>query len=92
MHACIGFLQALMGLMLEILQTLHFFNPNPLVISLQLMEKFHNWVKCGQWTMCTSECCCTAALDSSTTSGGPIVTNVSTSIYQTNAKNYHYTT
>jgi len=37
-HLCISLLQALIGLTLEILQTLQLFNPNPLIILLQLIE------------------------------------------------------
>jgi len=32
------------------------FNFKPLVIPSQLLEEFHNWVKCGQWTLSTHGC------------------------------------
>jgi hypothetical protein len=39
-----------MGLTLEILQS-QLLSPNPLVISLQFTEKFHNWIKYVQWVL-----------------------------------------
>ncbi len=86
-HSCISFSQALMGLIFKIMQTLQFLNPNPLVILLQLVEKFHNWVKYGQWTLHTNGCLCTTSSNSSTSSNGSNITNASISICQTNAKN-----
>ncbi len=34
--------------MLKFLKIIQFFNPNPLIILLQLSKEFHNWVKWGE--------------------------------------------
>ncbi len=58
-----------------------------MVIVLQLTKEFHNWVKCGQWNLCTSGCPYTTTPSSST-----IATSAFTSTYKTNVKSCYYTT
>jgi hypothetical protein len=57
------------------------FNFKPLVIPPQLLEEFHNWVKCGQWTLNTHGCHYTTTLGSSTTFDGSTITGIFASIY-----------